>query len=153
MFTEQGYEDVTMEEVALAVGISPRTLFRYFGSKGEIVLAPPTPSGRRLSSACARRRRRMRGRCSRPRSPMLPSCMPTRRRKRARNAANHRRQSGAVRGIPRQDGDDPERSGGRGAEQIGSRCNSRSSVGGVGLRVPACSPIRNQRTPERELLT
>jgi AcrR family transcriptional regulator len=36
LFVEQGYENVTVEAVALAAGVSRRTVFRHFASKDEL---------------------------------------------------------------------------------------------------------------------
>jgi AcrR family transcriptional regulator len=38
LFAEQGFDATTVDEVAEAAGVSRRTLFRYFGSKGDIVM-------------------------------------------------------------------------------------------------------------------
>ncbi|MDX1511699.1 MAG: TetR family transcriptional regulator [Nitriliruptorales bacterium] len=41
LFLEQGYDDTSMEEVAVATGVSRRTLYRYFASKDDIVFELP----------------------------------------------------------------------------------------------------------------
>ncbi|MFE4974032.1 TetR family transcriptional regulator [Kitasatospora sp. NPDC056651] len=39
MFTEQGYENTTVEQIAAAAEISPSTFFRYFATKEDLVLS------------------------------------------------------------------------------------------------------------------
>jgi AcrR family transcriptional regulator len=44
LFAEQGYPEVTMDDIAEELGVSARTLFRYFPSKEEILLGIPRRS-------------------------------------------------------------------------------------------------------------
>ena len=39
LFSTQGYEETSVEQIAEAANVSRRTLFRYFSGKGDIILA------------------------------------------------------------------------------------------------------------------
>lgn len=39
LFSEQGYESTTVEQIAVAAGISRRTFFRQFGAKEDVIFA------------------------------------------------------------------------------------------------------------------
>jgi AcrR family transcriptional regulator len=40
LFLQQGYEHTSIQDIANAVKMSPRTFFRYFASKDEVLLGP-----------------------------------------------------------------------------------------------------------------
>ena len=55
LFARDGFDAVTVEEIAKATGISPRTFFRYFPSKDDIVLELGSRLQDRLLAAFAER--------------------------------------------------------------------------------------------------
>jgi AcrR family transcriptional regulator len=40
LFCERGYERTTIDDIAAAVEVSPRTVYRYFATKEDLVVAP-----------------------------------------------------------------------------------------------------------------
>ncbi|WP_338781502.1 TetR family transcriptional regulator [Streptomyces sp. DG1A-41] len=55
LFTEQGFDRTTVDQVAAEVGLSRASLFRYFGTKEDIVLGRLEESGRQIAEALAAR--------------------------------------------------------------------------------------------------
>lgn len=53
MFSAQGYDEVTIEALAAAAGISRRTFFRYFSSKADALMADFDADVERLRSVLA----------------------------------------------------------------------------------------------------
>ncbi|WNE96427.1 TetR family transcriptional regulator [Streptomyces luomodiensis] len=51
LFLERGFEATTMEQIATEIGISRRSLFRYFGTKEDIVLGDHAAHGEVLRAA------------------------------------------------------------------------------------------------------
>ncbi|MCF3135428.1 TetR/AcrR family transcriptional regulator [Streptomyces olivochromogenes] len=51
LFTGQGFEETTIAQIAREAGVSQRTLFRYFGTKEDLVLGDHAEYGRLLQAA------------------------------------------------------------------------------------------------------
>lgn len=51
LFAEQGFEATTVEQIAAAANTSPRTFYRYFGTKDGVVLAKFDDTGDRLAES------------------------------------------------------------------------------------------------------
>jgi len=55
LFVEQGFEETTVEQIAVAVGISSRSVFRYFATKEDMVVGDMLHFGHELAAALAAR--------------------------------------------------------------------------------------------------
>jgi AcrR family transcriptional regulator len=55
LFTAQGFEQTTIDQIAAAVGISGRSVFRYFATKEDMVVGHLAEVGDRLAAALAAR--------------------------------------------------------------------------------------------------
>src|ERR1700712_5598065 len=55
LFAASGYHNVTIDEIAGAVGVHERTVLRYFRSKEEILMALPRRSGEMICDELAKR--------------------------------------------------------------------------------------------------
>ncbi|WNM31695.1 TetR family transcriptional regulator [Streptomyces sp. Li-HN-5-11] len=55
LFIEQGFDQTTVDQIAAEVGLSRASLFRYFGTKEDIVLGGLQGTGRRIAEALAAR--------------------------------------------------------------------------------------------------
>jgi AcrR family transcriptional regulator len=55
LFLDKGFETTTFDDIAAAAGISRRSLFRYFGSKEDLVLGHLTAGGAQARQALAER--------------------------------------------------------------------------------------------------
>ncbi|MEV0675638.1 TetR family transcriptional regulator [Actinosynnema sp. NPDC050436] len=45
---ERGYDNVTVEDISAAAGVSPRTFFNYFAGKEDAIVAPDPEAGARM---------------------------------------------------------------------------------------------------------
>ncbi|WP_201308719.1 TetR/AcrR family transcriptional regulator [Puerhibacterium puerhi] len=55
LFTENGFEATTVDQIAAAVGISRRSFFRYFGTKEDVLLSDLLARGEAIARALASR--------------------------------------------------------------------------------------------------
>src|SRR5215213_7184973 len=55
LFLERGYAATTIDEIAKAVEVSPRTVLRYFGSKEDLLFAREREAVRRVGDLLAGR--------------------------------------------------------------------------------------------------
>jgi AcrR family transcriptional regulator len=55
LFIAQGFEETTVEQIATEVGMSARSVFRYFDTKEDMVVGSMQESGARLAEALAER--------------------------------------------------------------------------------------------------
>jgi len=55
LFDENGFEETTVDDIVKAVGLSPRSFFRYFPSKEDVVIGDLVIAGAHLRDEVARR--------------------------------------------------------------------------------------------------
>ncbi|MBY3988729.1 TetR family transcriptional regulator [Rhodococcus fascians] len=55
MLDDQGFDQTTVEELSAAVGISPRSFFRYFATKEDIAIGDLPAMGRLIETALLKR--------------------------------------------------------------------------------------------------
>lgn len=55
LFSAQGFEATTVDQIAAAAGMSRRTFFRYFAGKDELVLERLVAAGERIATALGQR--------------------------------------------------------------------------------------------------
>ncbi|WP_075834902.1 TetR family transcriptional regulator [Deinococcus marmoris] len=57
LFAEQGFDETTVDQIAVAAGISPRSFFRYFATKEDVVMGDFFPYVRLIEAALRTRPR------------------------------------------------------------------------------------------------
>ncbi|WP_129787209.1 TetR family transcriptional regulator [Promicromonospora panici] len=57
LFAERGFDEVTVEQIAAAAGMSGRTFHRYFPAKEDVVVGEPAPLGEFVRDALTARPR------------------------------------------------------------------------------------------------
>lgn len=55
LFDEKGFDATTVDDIALSIGMSARTFFRYFPAKEDVVVGDPTHFGSLVRDAAAAR--------------------------------------------------------------------------------------------------
>ena len=55
LFARDGFEQITVEQIAAAAGVSERTMFRYFHTKEDIIVGHLDGIGQRIAEALAAR--------------------------------------------------------------------------------------------------
>src|SRR3954471_23045141 len=54
LIADRGFDAVTIDDIATAADVSPRTFFNYFGSKEDVIVNPDPDRVERLRTALAR---------------------------------------------------------------------------------------------------